>query len=205
MIAVLRKSNSIALAVTIFCTLLLTGCASSQAKLEAYQKARGDKGFIYAQVNSVEPGINTKSACESNWGGEKVKVTRERICGRLDELNVVNVSQLVVNDVITSNEIIPIQLEIKRGSIVKLDVEKQPPFRFVEIAALEPTENCKWVGSDNQSAYDPITKAGGIALVTAAGLMLWPGIAYLSIDKQGGVECNGWSYKTAYKDFLSKY
>lgn len=205
MTAVLRKSNFIALAVTIFCTLLLTGCASSQAKLKAFQKSQGDKGFIYAQVNSVEPGINTKSACDRNFGGEKLKKTRESICGRLDELNVIYVSELRDEKLLTSNEIVPVSLEIKRGAIIKLDLEKQSPFRFIEIAALEPNENCKWVGSDNGLAYDPITKAGSVALGVVSGLLLWPGIADMSREKIGGVECNGWSYKTAYKDFLSKY
>lgn len=205
MTAVHRKSNFIALSGIIFCTLLLTGCASSQAKLEAYHKARGDKGFIYVQVNSVHPGINSKSDCDKGLGGDKLKDTREKICGRLDALNVVYVTELLNKQVVTSNEIIPVDLEVKRGTIIKLDVEKEPPFRFVEVAALEPNENCKWVGSDNQLTYDPITKAGSVALATVSGLMIWPGLAYLSTERQGGVECNGWSYKTAYKDYLSKY
>ncbi|PUE27617.1 hypothetical protein B9Z39_07590 [Limnohabitans sp. JirII-29] len=200
-----RKLNLIALGAVLGLLSFLTGCASSQAKLEAYQKARGDTGFIYAQVNSVHPGISNKETCDKNLGGDKYKDTREKICGRLDELNVVYVSHVVNKEVITSNEIVPVALEIKRGAIIKLDLEKQSPFRFVEVSALEPTENCKWVGSDNQSAYDPITKAGGVALATVAGLMFWPGLVHMSLEQKGGVECNGWSYKTAYKDFLSKY
>lgn len=200
-----RKLNLIALGAVLGLLSFLTGCASSQAKLEAFQKAQGNKGFIYAQVNSVEPGINTKAACDSNLGGERVKLTRQKICGHLDEFNVVNVSPLINKDVMSTNEIIPVALDIKRGAIVKLDVEKEPPFRFVEIAALEPTENCKWVGLVNVSSYDPISKAGSVAVSFVAGLMIWPGVAYLSTNRQGGVECNGWSYKTAYKDFLSKY
>ncbi len=199
-----RKLNLIALGAVLGLLSFLTGCASSQTKLEAYQKARGDTGFIYAQVNSVEPGINTKSACDRNFGGEKLKKTRESICGRLDELNVIYVSELRDEKLLTSNEIVPVSLEIKRGAIIKLDLEKQSPFRFVEIAALEPNENCKWVGSDNGLAYDPITKAGSVALGVVSGLLLWPGIADMSREKIGGVECNGWSYKTAYRDFLTK-
>ena len=200
-----RKFNLIALGAMLALASFLTGCASSQSKLEAFQKARGDSGFIYAQVNSVEPGINTKAACDSNFGGEKLKKTRESICGRLDELKVTYVSELRDEKFITSNEIVPVALEIKRGAIIKLDLEKQPPFRFVEVAALEPTENCKWVGSDNALAYDSITKAGSVALGVVSGLLLWPGIADMSREKIGGVECNGWSYKTAYREFLSKY
>lgn len=205
MITINRKLNYISLALVISYAAFLTGCASSQVKLEAFQKARGETGFIYAQVNSVHPGITNKETCDKNLGGDKFKQIRENICGRLDELNVVYVSQVVNKQTITSNEIVPVNLEIKRGSIIKLNVEKQSPFRFVEIAAIEPTENCKWEGAGNEFAYDPITKAGGIALGTVGGLMFWPGLIYLSTDRQGGVECNGWSYKTAYKDFLSKY
>ena len=200
-----RKFNLIALGAMLALASFLTGCASSQSKLEAFQKARGDSGFIYAQVNSVHPGSTNKSTCDNNLGGDKFKETREKICGRLDELNVVYVSHVVNKEVFTSNEIVPVNLEIKRGAIIKLDLEKQSPFRFVEIAALEPTENCKWVGTDNQLAYDSVTKAGSVALGTFAGLMFWPGVVYFSTDLYGGVECNGWSYKTAYKEFFSKY
>jgi hypothetical protein len=204
MININRKLNYISLALMISFMAFLTGCVSSQAKMEAFHKARGDTGFIYAQVNSVHPGINSKSDCDKNLGGDKLKDTRDKICGRLDELNVVYVSHVVNKDVITSNEIVPVALEIKRGAIIKLDLEKQSPFRFVEIAALEPTENCKWVGTDNQLAYNSVTKVGSVVLGTVAGLMFWPGVAYLSTDLYGGVECNGWSFKTAYKDFLTR-
>ena len=204
MTAVHRKSNFIALSGIIFCTLLLTGCASSQAKLEAFQKSQGDKGFIYAQVNSVEPGINTKAACESNWGGEKLKLRRENICHRLDEINVIYVSHVKNLDILTSMEVLPSSVVVRPKSIIKLDLSKDAPFRFIEISAVEPTENCKWVGSKNDFTNDQLTKSIDVVSGFIAGVLIAPGVAYYLARPQGGVECNDWSFKTAYQDFLRK-
>lgn len=205
MITINRKLNYISLALVISYAAFLTGCASSQVKLEAFQKARGETGFIYGQVNSVHPGINSKSDCDKSLGGDKLKDTRERICGRLDELNVVYVSHVVNKEVITSNEIVPVALEIKRGAIIKLDLEKQSPFRFVEIAALEPTENCKWIGYNNYLNDDTLVTGGKVIAGFVGGILLLPAAVYFSSDRQGGVECNGWSYKTAYEEYLRRY
>lgn len=195
----------IALASMIVGVHSLVGCASSQSKLEAFSAIQGNSGFAYAQVNSVYPGINSKSDCDKNFGGDKLRDTREKICGRLEELKVIYISQLKDGKFLTSNEIVPSNLEISSGAIIKLDLAKQPPFRFVEISAFQPNETCKWVGSDNALAYDPITKAGSVVVGFVGGMLLLPAAVHFSSDHQGGVECNGWSYKTAYKEYLGKY
>ena len=200
-----EKLDRITFFALVFIAVLLTGCASSQEKLEAYQKVRGQTGFIYAQVNSVHPGITNKETCDKNLGGDKYKETRERICGRLEELNVIYVSLVVNKEVIASNEIVPVNLEIKRGAIIKMDMEKQAPFRFVEVAAFQPTENCRWIGYDNFLNDDAQTTIGKVIAGFMGGMLLLPAAVHFSSDRQGGVECNGWSYKTAFEDFLRRY
>jgi hypothetical protein len=183
-------------------TALVTGCATSQSKLDAFTKARGNVGFVYAQVNSVTAGTETQKACDSAWGGDKTKAAREQICNRLNELNVAYVSLLKNKDVITSKEVVPANLRLREGAIVKLDLSKEAPLRFVEVVAQEPSDTCKWVGSSNGLADDKLTTAGKVVGGFVAGALVVPAAAFYATDRQGGVECNGWSYKTAYSDYL---
>ena len=201
-----RKFNLIALGAMLALAYCLTGCASSQSKLEAFQKAGEEKGFIYVQVNYVEPGINTKSACESNFGGEKLKQRRELICHRLDGINVAYASQIKDLHTLVVKEVVPSSIEINPGSIIKLDLSKESPFRFVEVAALKPTESCKWVGSDNDQLDSSLRKASQVAGGFLGGLISIPaGLVYFyGVDHKGGVECDGWSYKKAYEAYLSR-
>lgn len=194
--------NRSLLGVFVLGSALVSGCAMTQSKLEAFGKAQGNTGFVYAQVNSVAPGIDTKKACDSEWGGEKKKATREIICTRLDQFNVTYVSVLKNNAIFTSNEIIPLSVGLRTGAIVKLDLSKEAPFRFVEVVTQEPTETCQWVGSANAFADNGITTAGKVVGGFVAGALVLPGLVYLSSDHQGGVECHGWSYKEAFKEFL---
>jgi hypothetical protein len=190
------------LAFIVASTTLVTGCATSQSKLDAFNKSRGNTGYGYAQVNSVAPGIETKKACDTEWGGEKTKATREKICNRLNEFNTAYVSIVKNKDTVLSHEIVPPTLELKTGAIVKLDFTKEAPFRFVEVAAHEPTDNCKWVGSSNGFADGKLTTAGKVVGGFVAGMLVLPAMAIYATGLQGGVECNGWSYKNAYSDFL---
>jgi hypothetical protein len=192
------------LALAVGGTTLVTGCATSQSKLdEAFIKSLGNTGYGYAQVNSVAPGIATKKACDTEWGGEKTKATRDKICNRLNEFNAAYVSLLKnKGNILASNEIVPTNIELKTGAIVKLDLTKESPFRFVEVVAQEPSDTCKWVGSANGFADDKLTTTGKVVGGFVAGMLVLPAIVIYATGLQGGVECNGWSYKTAYSNFL---
>ena len=205
MITIYPKFGFIIYFVAFFFIVFLTGCASTRTKVEAFEAVQGKDGFVYAQVNSVEPGEVAKTACESNIGGDELKESRELICHRLAELKFINLSTLRSKIVFTSAEVIPKNLETQRGAIVKLDLSKPKHLRFVEVVSNVPTDTCKWIGSDNELAYDSVTKAGSVVGAFVGGVLLLPAAVHFSSDRQGGVECNGWSYKTAYKDFLSKY
>ena len=191
------------LALVVASTTLVTGCATSQSKLdEAFNKSLGNTSFAYAQVNSVAPGIETKKACDTEWGGEKKKAIRDQICHRLNEFNAASVSLVKNTHIIGSNEVVPATLVLKTGAIVKLDLTKEPPFRFVEVVTQEPSESCKWVGSSNDFADGKLTTAGKVVGGFVAGMLILPAMAIYATGLQGGVECNGWSYKTAFGDYL---
>lgn len=190
------------LALVVASTTLVTGCATSQSKMDALTKSLGNTSYGYAQVNSVASGIKTKKECDSELGGEKTKATRDQICHRLNELNVAYVTLVKNKDNFTAYEVVPSTLELKTGAIVKLDYTKNAPFRFVEVAVQEPSDTCKWVGSANDFADGNLTTASKVVGGFIGGMLVVPAIVFFSMERQGGVECNGWSYKNAYSDFL---
>lgn len=190
------------LALVVASTTLVTGCATSQSNADAFNISLPKTGYVYAQVNSVAPGIKTKKECDSELGGEKTKATREKICHRLNEFNTAHVSLVKNKYIIFNHEIVPPTLELKTGAIVKLDLTKESPFRFVEVVVQEPSDTCKWVGSANGFADDKLTTAGKVVGGFVGGVLILPAIAFYASDRQGGVECNGWSYKDTFSDYL---
>lgn len=181
---------------------LMTGCATSQSTKDAFLRDQQKAGFVYAQVDKVIPGIEGKSDCEKTDGTARVKEIRSKICGRLNEVNWVRVTTLKNKALFNNMEIVPSNMNLKVGSIVRLDVSKEQGFRFVDVAAYEETESCKWMGSDNDLADGDVTKAGKVVGGFLAGMTVVPGALYLASSRQGGVECNGWSYKEAYREVL---
>lgn len=193
---------SVLLIAVIGCLVLMTGCATSDSKLAAFNKARGDQGFIYGQVNSITPGIESAKFCAAYLKSGTRNEAQDYVCPRLNEFNIAYISLVKNTEIITSNEAIPITVKLERGSIVKLDVSKSTLIRFVEVIAIHPTESCKWVGSDNAFAYDPATKAASVIGGFVAGALLVPAAVFYATDHHGGVECDGWSYKKAYAEFF---
>lgn len=181
----------------------ITGCASPRSKLEAFNKAKKNTDFIYAQVNKVSPGSSLKKDCEHINNPKELKAFKMKVCDRLNDFNVVNWSVLTYQEIINRSEVVPVTVNLKVGSIVKLHANAEAGFHFAEVAAYEETETCKWVGSDNDLADGKLTTTGKVVSGFLLGAFLTiPTIGYLVSDRQGGVECNGWSYKTAYADFL---
>lgn len=186
------------------CLTLMTGCATSDSKLAAFKKARGDEGFIYGQVNSITPGIESAKICAAYLNSATRNESQDYVCPRLHEFNIAYISLVKNTAIFTTNEAIPISVKLERGSIVKLDASKSPLIRFVEVMTIHPTETCTWAGSDNAFAYDPATKAASVVGGFIGGALLFPAAVFYAADHQGGVECNGWSYRRAYTDFLNQ-
>ncbi len=203
MFVINRFLKVIMLSVVLGIIMLVSGCASSSSKLAAFNKIRGDSGLVYAQVNSVTPGIDSAKLCAAYFKSDARNEAQDYLCPRLNEIKIAHVSHVKNKEIIVSNEAIPITVEVERGSIVKLDAAKASLLRFVEVASIQPTESCKWVGSDNALAYDPATKAASVVGGFVGGALLLPAAVFFASDQQGGVECNGWSYKNAYAEFLN--
>jgi len=61
------------------------------------------------------------------------------------------------------------------------------------LVAREPRQDCRWTGHSLES----LTGTGGMVKGFAAGLLVVPAVAVALNDNitEGGVECEGWSYK----------
>ncbi|BDU56981.1 hypothetical protein [Limnohabitans sp. TEGF004] len=194
--------NKSFLLLAVVSTAFVSGCATSQSSKDVFLRDQQKAGVVYAQVDKVIPGIEGKSDCEKTDGTERIKEIRSKICGRLNEVNWVRVTTLKNKALFNNMEIVPSTMTLKIGSIVRLDTSKEVGFRFVDVAAYEETETCKWMGSGNDLADDKLTTAGKVVGGFVAGALVLPAAAFYATDRQGGVECNGWSYKTAYSDYL---
>ncbi len=128
-----------------------------------------------------------------------------KVCSRLNEFNIVNWTLLKDKSLLNRTEAVPVSVNLKVGSIVKLNANAESGFRFVEVAAYEETETCKWVGSSNSLTDGKVTTAGKVVGGFIGGMLLVPAAVVFSSDRQGGVECNGWSFKDVYGKALQQY
>jgi hypothetical protein len=72
----------------------------------------------------------------------------------------------------------------------------------IELSAASPRPDCSWTGY----SLDSLTSRTGMAKGFAEGLLIVP-VLIKSMDDsitEGGVECNGWSYKSLLSDGQSK-
>lgn len=184
--------------------LVLTGCASSQTKVDAFTANVKRAGVAYVQVNKKLSTDDWAIACDKRKGDAEIL---DLICPKLNELQLVQVGVAVIGTPWNRQEFISKSIEIQPGMIVKLDMTKPMLLHFVEVAATQETEACKWTGhynnmldrtalKDFRDSVAAFTVAAAVPVVGAAALMT-------SRNTTGGVECNGWSYKEAYKDFLA--
>ncbi len=203
MINIHRKVQSFLLSAVICCLVSMTGCATSQ--LDAISSAEKKAGIVYAQVNKISPGTSLEKECRLTDASPEIRNFRMKVCSRLNEFNVVNWTLLKDKSLLNRTEAVPVSVNMKVGSIVKLDANAESGFRFVEVAAYEETETCKWVGSSNDLADGAVTAAGKFLGGFIGGMLLFPAAVYFSLDRQGGVECNGWSYKNVYGEALQNY
>ncbi len=198
-----RKILSFLLFGVIGCLVLTTGCATSH--LDAISSAEKKAGTVYAQVNKISPGTSLEKECGRTDASPEIRNFRMKVCSRLNEFNIVNWTLLKDKSLLNRTEAVPVSVNLKVGSIVKLNANAESGFRFVEVAAYEETETCKWVGSSNSLTDGKVTTAGKVVGGFIGGMLLVPAAVVFSSDRQGGVECNGWSFKDVYGKALQQY
>ena len=211
-----RSLQTSLLVTTLAAAAMLTGCASvktplSKADSEIYQRNVKDAGVIYVQVQELHSGVEIgkeSKSCDATPAGtdDDAKARLAKYCALLPESQVMRVIALSQKDgkIFTDFELAPKNVQVKVGSIVRLDTSKPKLYRFMDVAAYEPTPTCKWTGKDNQVGASGIEKFVDLNIKFMSGVLIVPGLILLAKDKDGGVECNGWSYKQVYREFLDR-
>ena len=191
------------LVLIIVSTALVTGCAT-QAKVDAFTAMQKKAGVVYGQVNKVFDDDDLRKTCRSGKGDPDML---RAACSDVANSYVVQVGMLIDGASYVHGEVIPKSFGIEPGMIVKLDMLKPKGLHFAEIAARQETDTCKWIGHyNNMLDRGKLAHAGEVIGGFSLGALVpVVGAAALvkSINTTGGVECNGWSYKESFKDFLA--
>ncbi len=182
---------------------MLVGCAT-QAKVDAFTATQKKVGIVYGQVNRVFSDDDLLSTCKSGKGDPEML---SAACADASNSHLVQVGVLIDGAAHMRGEVIPKSLGVEPGMIVKMDMSKPKGLHFVEIAARKESDSCKWAGHyNNMLDRGKLAHSGEVIGGFALGAFV-PVVGAATLIKSrnttGGVECNGWSYKESFKEFLS--
>jgi hypothetical protein len=182
---------------------MLVGCAT-QAKVDSFAATQTKAGIVYGQVNRVFSNEDLLNVCKKNIGNPDML---SAACSDAPNVHLVQVGILIDGASHTRGEVIPKSFGVEPGMIVKLDMSKPMGLHFVEIAARQETKSCKWAGHyNNMLDRGNLTNFGEIVSGFSLGVLTFvaaPAILVKARNTPGGVECNGWSYKEVFKEFLA--
>lgn len=196
----LLKSSLLVAGVSL--SAMLAGCAT-QTKVDAFTATQKKVGIVYGQVNKVFSDNELLSTCKNRKGDPEMLFAA---CSDAPNSHLVQVGMLIDGASHMRGEVIPKSFGIEPGMIVKLDMSKPKGLHFVEIAARKESENCKWTGHyNNMLDRGKLAHSGEVIGGFALGAFV-PVVGVATLVKgrntTGGVECNGWSYKESFKEFL---
>lgn len=166
----------------------LSGCASTLAKNGVQEALQADK--VYGRVSKMfdaDTSENRKS-CEQY----KDHSPSVQVCSRLQDYEIANAYIMHLDRLIRYGVPVPRTAGVKQGYILEFNPgDHMASFR--RIAATEDTNTCRWVGVTPEF----LNGRGGMLTGFVAGMLIIPGAVMLATDwADGGVECEGWSYKT---------
>lgn len=178
------------------------GCASVnqktvQEKADNFEKKLKSLGILYAQVNKVAL-IKDASNCDN---GVLSKQTKSAFCGGPIQRAYVSI-HTGDGRIQAFFESIPADTVVKSGSIVVLDMNRPLAQHFIRVAAIDETQSCRWDGTANEALSSSAEKFATFT-ATFGAIVLAPitavGYYAYSRSNEGGVVCEGWSYKDAFK------
>lgn len=177
--------------------IVLGGCVSAQTKSVAQQFNASEK--VYGMVSQMwdaggsdTPGEWLRTQCKNGTVHSAVKGA----CVRPEDYKIARITVLLTTGRVTTNLLIPKSANAEVRSIVEFNGTAYLG-GFARVARQKPTEDCQWTGRPlATSAGDQAASVAGAAL---AGFISGPiGLVAFNSDTamMGGVECEGWSYKT---------
>jgi hypothetical protein len=204
--------------------VLLTGCASAYRPTEnALKSIEPDDGLpYYGQVYKIDEYISNPTLLnaviarcnELKKNGNDTNETN-KFCDNPSAYKIVTFAKLgaggrAPSAIIRISNDRPVQI----GSIVKIDPNGK--FDSSLISSQPESEDCKWVGLNNNLVHPPaqvssteirMQMAGGFLFGATMPLVALPVISYqvATRDTSGGVVCDGWDYRVAYKTWLENY
>lgn len=171
----------------LLCTLALAGCASTtvkQAEVE-FKESR----LAYGAVVAVRPlaAADVTAQCRPARGD------LEAVCRQPEDYERASIAVLHSTRLLAGWAFVPKGWHAQYGSIVQLDPKHTA--LATRLAAAQPRTGCRWTGYE----LDKVTGKDRVALVSgfAEGLLVLPA-AMVAMDdslQEGGVDCEGWSYR----------
>jgi len=145
----------------------LAACATFRPVSPAVAEQFKAVGLGYGVVVRTEPADN--SSDRRSCADGKTSPSFSKFCGRLDQFKIVtvNVAATTGKSFLKNGLVVPKETDIQPGDIVKFRFLDADG--FVKLASRGETPTCRWAGSP--------------------ALMI--GFPF----QEGGVECEGWSYK----------
>lgn len=169
----------------LLCAVAFTGCTSTTVR-KAEAEFR-DSHLAYGAVVTVKP-VDTASFCARN-----LHESFAPVCGNPAGYDQARVAVLNSTRMVSGWVFVPRDWKVQYGAILKLD-----PYRSVvatELAAAQQRHGCEWKGYelDKLTGKDRLAIAGS----AASGLLILPALAIAADDSlhEGGVECDGWSFR----------
>lgn len=182
----MKRIKSTVLATASFCAML-AGCASSNVN-HAVSTVQ-TLSVAYGDVVSIKPAnsSDSKALCAK---GPSPKY--DAACANLNAYVVARLAYLHSSRLVEQSFFAPADWNLKEHSIV--EVNPAGSFIATRMAAAEQRQGCAWTGH----SLEELTGGIGVAKGFAMGLLIVPAIAVAADETihQGGVECDGWSYKS---------
>jgi hypothetical protein len=187
-------------------SILLGGCASFDGdKYFGREQLLPKSGMAYGQVGQVFTSQEFEKFCKS----EVFLKWNPSIDCHDQTKKIFAVNLVRKNGTYSYSEAVQKSTPVEAGAIVKLDMSKERGTRFIDVVSHAETPTCKWVQDGGLNRSQANVASGGVgvaAAVLAAPVLLHLGV--IGVVKtgnagEGGVECDGWSYRVTFKDLLA--
>jgi len=174
---------------------LLTGCASQNVKHAVTTFDQSD--LAYGAVLKTKPlDIPTMEAgCK-----KRPNDAWDSVCNDLTSYEQVQLAVLHSSRLVTAWIVTPTAWKVQPLSIIQLNPKRAAI--GTRLVAVQPRQDCQWTGR----SLDDLTSGTGMVKGFVAGMLIVPAVAVALDDTilEGGVECEGWSYKSLLQPVIAR-
>jgi hypothetical protein len=176
--------------VVLLVPICVTGCATTA--VNNARTALHNRNLAYGAVFDVKSFASdaNREKCAQN-----TDPTWKPVCNDIDAYEQANVAFLNSSRLISGYVVVPKLWAVQPGAIVQVNPRRSAV--ATQLAAAAPRPGCAWTGH----SLEDLTGRAGMLKGFALGMLVVPAIAIAADPSlhEGGVECDGWSYKTLLK------